>query len=175
MPRSLIIALFTLSVLLGCVAHPPAEVVKRPCPEIVEISTIQEWLGIQQEVAAMNPERAAIELAEKEGPTSARELYYFGLLHQKLLQYDSWTQARDTFRLLRENSDLSAEQQQLAGIFEDYNQNRINGYQKQFKLQQDYEALQQQLNNSEQEIFQLEQKIQALTDLEKAISTRREE
>ena len=130
---------------------------------------------MQEEVAAMEPEQAMIELAENAEPTSVRQLFYFGLLNQKLLQYDNWTTARDTFRLLVETNGLSTEQKQLAGILEDYNQNRINWYQRQFKLQQEYGALQQQLNVSEQEILQLEQKIQALTDLEEAISTRKEE
>ena len=96
-------------------------------------------------------------------------------VNQQLVTYGAWVQARDAFRLLREDEELSEEQRQLVAILQAYNQTRINWYQRQSELLNRHAELQQQLDEAEQDKLVLEQKIQALTDLEAAISTRKEQ
>ena len=60
-------------------------------------------------------------------------------------------------------------------MLESYNQNRINWYQRQGELVKQRSQLEEQLDEAEQEKALLEQKIQALTDLEAVISTRKEQ
>ncbi|MFK8049512.1 MAG: hypothetical protein AB8B81_13895 [Halioglobus sp.] len=178
MPRTLILALFLLATLGGCtlltndLLVEPSEPAK---PEVVEYTTLQQWLRMHQHVTDMSPERAQAALARRSPPTKPRQMYYYALLSQQTQLYDGWTKARDTFRALREIESLSTEQKQLAGILEEYNQTRINWHQRHSKLQRDYGEQQKQLVVSENETAELEQKIQALTDLEEAISTRKEQ
>ena len=96
------------------------------------------------------------------------------MLNQKTPAYRNWIQARDVFRQLRESDQLSAEQRQLAAVFEEYNQNRINWHERYGLLQEQYGDLQEQLDSAQADKALLEQKIQAITDLEAAISTRKE-
>ena len=123
----------------------------------------------------MSIEEISAELADLHKPGNAGDLFYHGLLNQQLHTNTAWVQARDAFRALQEDEELTVEQQQLAGILEVYNQNRINWYQRQSDLLVDNTRLQQQLREAEQDKLLLEQKIQALTQLEADISTRREE
>ena len=177
MSRSLKLSLALLVTLSGCAAQPPAPAVQQPDPDplIAEYSNLQHWLGMQKTVAEMPPETVTTQLTKTAESTNANDLFYYGLLHQQLLSYDSWTEARDTFRLLLDYDGLTIEQKQLAGTFEDYNQNRINWYQRYIKLEQQYSESQLKLLDMEHEKRLLEQKIQALTDLEEAISTRKEQ
>ena len=62
----------------------------------------------------------------------------------------------------------------MAAILEEYNQSRINWHQRYIELQQENKLLLQQLDDTQQEKLLLEQKIQAVTDLEAEISTRKE-
>ena len=108
-------------------------------------------------------------------PEGADQLFYYGLLNQQLMTYGAWAQARDTFRVLREDKELAEVQRQLVTILQEYNQTRINWYQRQSELLNRNAELQQQLREAEQDKLVLQQKIQALTDLEAAISTRKEQ
>lgn len=144
-------------------------------PEIVEYTTMQQWLRMHQHVTDMSPERAKAALARRSSPTKPRQMYYYALLSQQTQLYDGWTKARDTFRALSEIKTLSVEQRQLAGILEEYNQTRINWHQRHSKLQRDYGEQQKQLVISEIETSELQQKIHALTAIEEAISTRKEQ
>ena len=174
MCRPLVSAVLGLVILSGCVVSPP--VVEQAAPaEAVFYSSVQHWLKLQHEVAAMRIEEISVELADLDKQGAAGDLFYYGLLNQQLQTNTAWVQARDAFRALRENDELTVEQQQLAGILEVYNQNRINWYQRQSDLLVDNSRLQQQLQEAEQDKLLLEQKIQALTELEADISTRREE
>ena len=123
----------------------------------------------------MNAEETSAELAALDMPGNAGDLFYHGLLNQQLQTNAAWVQARDAFRALHEDADLTVEQRQLAGILEAYNQSRINWYQRLSDLLVDNTRLKQQLRDTEQDKLLLEQKIQALTELEADISTRKEE
>lgn len=114
-------------------------------------------------------------LAQVDKPAGSDELFYYGLLNQELQAYGAWTVARDTFQSLQENEALPKDLRQLAGIFRQYNQSRINGYVRQQELAGQTTELQENLGRVENEKRQLEQKIQAITALEAAISTRKEE
>jgi len=173
MRRSLVSAILGLVILCGCAVSPP--VVEQAAPEVIFYSSVQHWLKLQHEVAAMSIEEITEELAALDKPDNAGDLFYHGLLNQQLQTNDAWVQARDAFRTLSVDDELTVEQQQLAGILEAYNQNRINWYQRQSDLLIDNTRLQQQLQEAEQDRLLLEQKIQALTELEADISTRKEE
>jgi hypothetical protein len=175
MRRILISAVLGLAILPGCAVSPPVPVVEQAAPEVIYYSSVQHWLKLQDEVAAMSVGDTTEELADLDKPDNAGDLFYHGLLNQQLQTNDAWVQARDAFRTLREDDELTVEQQQLAGILEVYNQNRINWYQRQSDLLIDNSGLQQQLLEAEQDKLLLEQKIQALTQLEADISTRKEE
>lgn len=123
----------------------------------------------------MSSEEVTEELAALDKPENAGDLFYHGLLKQQLQSNAAWVQARDAFRSLHENDELTQEQRRLAGILETYNQSRVNWYQRQSELLVDNTRLQQQLRETEQNRLLLEQQIQALTELEADISTRKEE
>jgi hypothetical protein len=162
-------------VLAGCASYPPARVVAADTPEIVESQSLRQWLNLQEQVAAMPVEQAAAELETLAPARGANDLFYSGLLKQQMSTYEAWIQARDTFRGLQQDAQLDPELRQLAALLEQSNQDRINWYQRYGKLQQQFDELEQQLRQSEQEKAQLQGKIQALTELEQAISTRREQ
>jgi hypothetical protein len=173
MCRPLVSAVLGLVILCGCVVSPP--VIEQATTEVIFYSSVQHWLKLQHEVAAMSIEEISAELADLDNQVNAGDLFYQGLLNQQLQTNTAWVQARDAFRALQGDSELTVEQRQLAGILEAYNQNRINWYQRQSDLLVDNTRLQQQLREAEQDKLLLEQKIQALTKLEADISTRREE
>ena len=176
MSRPLSALLFALTVLTGCsTAPPPQQEVAKPAPELVAYTALQQWLTLQQQVTAMRSEEVVAELVKLHKPQGADQLFYFALLNQQLQTYASWTQARDALRTLQEEKELTAEQLQLAGILQQYNQNRINWYQRQAELLTQHQELREQLDQAEQDKLLLEQKIQALTDLEADISTRKEQ
>lgn len=119
---------------------------------------------VQAELARIGPESSA-----------ESDLFYVGLLNQQVKDYNHWIAARDVFRGLRKDPQLDAEQRQLAGILERYNQSRINWYSRQNELLERYRLLQRELDTLDDEKALLEKKIQALTDLEAVISTRKEQ
>lgn len=168
MSRALVITLLALSALAACGTQPPAEVVDRSDTEFIAYTQMQDWLNLQEEVSNMTEEQLAGELERAGSPGDSRELYYFGLLNQHQKNYDGWTIARDSFRQLGQDSTLSDSQRQLAGILERYNQKMINWYQQHGNLLKEHAELQEQLRIAEQ-------KIQAITELETSISTRREQ
>ena len=175
MSRTLASLLFALVILAGCATSPPTQVTAKPSPEPVTYSSVQQWLSLQQEVAGMSTEEVVAKLVRVNKPEGAGQLFYYGLLNQQLQTFGAWSQARDTFRQLHQDEELTIEQRQLAGILQDYNQNRINWYQRQRELLIRHAEMKQQLSEAEQENLLLEQKIQAITDLEAVISTRKEQ
>jgi hypothetical protein len=174
--KTLTMVFCALAILAGCAEAPPAkpQVATTP-PEIIAYAALQRWLNQQQEVRAMTTEQVVAELVSLHIPEGADQLFYFGLLNQQLQTYSSWAQARDSFRQLHLDEDLTAEQRQLAAILQEYDQNRINWYQRQSELLIRHTEIQEQLQQAEQDRLLLEQKIQALTDLEAVISTRKEQ
>jgi hypothetical protein len=175
MSRTLIPLLFSFALMGGCAVQPPEQTAGIPTPDGIRFDTVEEWLDLQQEVTALGNTEVASRLATIDKSADSGQLYYFGVLNQQLKTYGAWTVARDTFQKLQDNQSLSREQRQLAGIFRQYNQNRINSFSRQRELLNDNAKLQQQLTAAESEKQQLAQKIQALTEVETAISTRREE
>ena len=177
MSRALGLAACLLALLAGCTLVPPAEPPSRngTTLKVVETCSLQRWLAMQEEVAAMTSEQASAQLAGVDPLSSSADLFYFGLLKQQIQLYEAWIEARDTFRVLREEDGLTIEQRQLAGILEAYNQRRINWHQQFSELQSQYATMEEALADAEKEKALLEQKIQALTDLETVISDRKEE
>jgi hypothetical protein len=129
---------------------------------------LQNWLELQREVSLMSIEKVAQQLTSLGEPKGGRQLFYFGLLSQRLDAFASWTRARDAFRQLAEDVELAEEQRSLAALLERYNQSRINWYQQHHKLLEENETVRE-------ENVLLKQKIQAVTDLETSISTRKEQ
>lgn len=138
-------------------------------------SSVEQWLQLQQDVTTLSTDEIVAKLVRVNKPEGLGQLYYYGLLNQQLKTYGAWVQARDTFRDLQLEDTLTEAQLQLVTLLEAYNQSRINWYQRQSELVKQNTVLEQQLGEAEQEKLQLEQKIQALTDLEAVISTRKEQ
>jgi len=173
MPRAVLITA-VLAVLAACSSQPQAPEpvpVNAPPPE----PSIQQWLALQREVGDMTAETAVQRLVEVDRPRDVGQIYYYGLLNQQLETYGAWTQARDTFQKLESHPELEPAKRHLLNLLRQYNQNRINWYLKNRDLQSENAQLRSQLVEIGDEKAQLEQKIQALTELEAVISTRKEE
>lgn len=175
MSRTLILLLSILALSGGCAVQPPVQTAEIPVSDVASYNTVEEWLDLQADVAALGTAEVTSRLATVDKSADSGQLYYFGVLNQQLKTYGAWTVARDTFQMLQENQSLSQEQRQLAGILRQFNQNRINSFSRQRDLLSEKSKLQQQLTTTEKEKQQLAQKIQALTELETALSIRRQE
>jgi len=179
MPRSLTrLPLAAAALVLGlggCATPAPVEVVHVPPPVKVAPPPLQKWLRWQESVATMSDAQLNSALEGMATPGNADQQFYHGVLRQQSNDYDNWVMARDIFRQLKEDEALTPSQRQLAGILERYNQSRINWFHSRDELKQQYEALQQQVSELQEKNRLLEQKIQAITDLEATISTRKEE
>lgn len=145
-----------------------------PDPNVLAYTALRDWLDTEQNVAAMDTAELTAELVKIDRPEGAQELFYFGLLNLQLKNLSSWTQARDAFLELSEAPELTREQRQLATILARYNQTRINWYLEYRKARDTIATMQSQLEATQQENSLLEQKIQAITELETSISTRKE-
>lgn len=143
--------------------------------EVVRYPSIEQWLNLEQDVASMEAADVTERLTQVDRSDGIGQLFYYGVLNQQLPTYGAWTLARDTFQRLHENADLPTANRQLAGILRKYNQNRINAYLRRQDLLDQQNQLQQDFRQTEDEKRQLERKIQALTELETVISTRKEE
>lgn len=174
MSRPLVFVFLTFALLGGCADFQPLPPsVDRKENEIA--STLAKWLALHTEVQNLSSEQAVEKLITVGLPQGEEPLYYYGLLNQQLDSYGGWIQARDAFIELEDTDSLSAGQRQLAGVLRVFNQNRINAQLEINELLEQNTSLTQQLANTEEEKQLLEQKIQALTDLESVISTRKEE
>ena len=163
--------------LAACQSAPPPERVEEP-PPVVEFSTtptLNKWLNRQEQVAGLTPEQVEEELHERPRPEEVPELFEFGLLNHYSQRYEDWIKARDAFRILNTDESLSRGQRQMAALMEAYNQQRINSYQRQEQLSAENDDLQRQLADAELRKAELEEKIQALTELEANISTRKDQ
>ena len=175
MPRPLTALLLSLAMLVGCVVQPPETSHENVTATVSPYPSVEEWLQLQHEATTLDRAQVAERLALMNKDMDLAEQYRYGILNQQLQTYGAWTVARDTFQKLQENADLPEAQRQLAGIFRQYNQNRINAYARQQELVTQQNELQQKLDHAGEEKRLLEHKIQALTELETAISTRKEE
>jgi hypothetical protein len=172
MSRPLTIAAVFLVTLAGCAT--PSQLTLKTTANVATSTQLQNWLELQREVSAMSIEEVDQQLTELGKPKGTQQLFYFGLLNQQLDAFTKWTQARDVFRQLDEDTSLDEEQRSLAAILERYNQSRINWYLQRRQLLENNETLQAELGASREENKLLEQKIKAITDLETSISTRME-
>ncbi|QIB64678.1 hypothetical protein [Kineobactrum salinum] len=173
MSRALITPLVLALAVTACLSPVPAPIEPPTPPTPVEVAEASDaplthWLDLQAAVSEMSAEQVDTALASMPKTVVADQLFYFGLLHQQSQTYNGWMQARDVFRQLSQDEGLSGQLRQLAGILEAYNQSRINAHQR-------YAQLQQQIDELEQQKQLLDQKIQAITDLEAAMSTRKEQ
>jgi len=172
MSRPLTFAAVFLVTLAGCAA--PSQPTFKTTANVSTSTQLQNWLELQREVSAMSIEEVDQQLTDLGEPKGPQQLFYFGLLNQQLDAFTKWTQARDVFRQLDEDTGLDEEQRSLAAILERYNQSRINWYLQRRQLLENNETLQAELGASREENKLLEQKIKAITDLETSISTRME-
>ncbi len=175
MSRAIASILIISALISGCVAQPPVDTSSQYAASVVAPPPVGEWFDQLDAVDAMDSSEVVTQLEKVDKTAGANQLFYYGALKQKLPDYGAWTVARDAFQNLQDNQTLTREQRQLAGILREYNQNRINGYSRYNKLLNERIDLQEGLSQAEDEKRQLEQKIQALTELETAISTRQEE
>ena len=175
MPSPLIIALLLVVTLTGCATQPLVILEAPDKVHTCECSKLQKWLQLQRKVSAMRTEKIESILASMGEPEGRLQLFYFALLNQQLDVYTSWTLARDTFRQLSEDVTLSRGQRDFAGVLQRYNQSRINWYLRNRQLIEDHETLKAKLRASQEENQLMEQKIQAITDVETSISTRKEQ
>jgi hypothetical protein len=179
MSRARLLAALCLAVLAGCSLVTPPD--NSPAPaaapdhRVQTYRALRDWLDLEQRVAAMEADEVVAELVKLRKPVRPRELFYFGLLNQKLKTQASWVQARDAFREVSLEPAITREQRQLAAILTQYNQSRINWHAEYQSVQADFAALQEDLQAEREKNTLLEQKIQAITDLETSISTRKEQ
>tara|TARA_B100001540_G_scaffold273229_1_gene257983 strand:- start:1740 stop:2255 length:516 start_codon:yes stop_codon:yes gene_type:complete len=136
---------------------------------------VEQWLQLQAQVRELDEEQLVAALVDIDRPQDSDQLYYYGLLNQQLRSLGAWVQARDSFKTLADTAVLSRQQQQLLQMQLEFNQARINWYMRNQELAGEHDALQGRLEETEAERQLLEEKIQALTDLEAVISTRKEE
>ena len=123
----------------------------------------------------MSMDEVVQELVKIGKPDSNDELVYYALLNQDLKANGGWIQARDAFRKLSDEPSLTSEQRQWALTLEKYNQNRINWYKQYQDLLADYDKLLERLGTEEEKSRLLKKRIQAITELEATISTRKEQ
>lgn len=175
MPRTLALIAIVLSSLAGCAHQPPHAKQAQPEVELESCTDFGTWLNLQRQVDAMSDDQVLAELAKQGQPAGPDELFYFGLLHHSLDDYGSWTLARDVFREVGGAPGLLQQQVQLAGVLQQFNQVRINWYQKYRQLEEENLSLQSELEQSEADRMTLQKKIRAITELETSISTRKEQ
>jgi hypothetical protein len=166
----------------ACTSSPPDSTESGMSQDVTDYMQLQTWFSLQQEAEDMSAEQAQSELAGIPEPQNNDELFYFALLNQRVEAYGNWTLARDKFRALRTATGLTHQQRQIASILEQYNQSRINWFKsrelvqdKNRLLEDENQVLRNELASAESERQLLEEKIRAITDLERAISTRREQ
>ena len=126
-------------------------------------------------MVGMSAEDAVASLVDIDRPQTPDMLFLYALLNQRLGSYGGLTQARDALQTLESDTALLEEQRQLARILRRYNQNRINNYLSTRDAAEKAADLEAQLQEAQEQRIALEQKIQALTDLETDISTRKGE
>jgi hypothetical protein len=170
-----------LLVLAGCSASPRVPTEAKAPQELRDYERLEQWLLLQRQVAAMTDEEVKSALDSSSSRNTPEDVFYSALLNQRMDAYGNWTLARDLLRELRDEPALTTQQRQLASILERYNQSRINWYMKRelledqnLALESENEVLRDELAAAEAERSLLEEKIQAITDLETAISTRKE-
>jgi len=127
------------------------------------------WLRIADLYMELTPTQAQQrldELGDEEKTTL--QWYRYALLNQQLNNRAGWIRARDAFRYVLAAESLSQELYGLTKLLLKYNQNMINWDAR-------YSKVKIELKESEAMQQVLEEKIQAITNLEQSMSTRKEQ
>jgi hypothetical protein len=127
------------------------------------------WLRIADLYMELTPTQARQRL-DKIGDEEKTTLqwYRYALLNQQLNDRAGWVRARDAFRYVLATESLSQELYGLTKLLLKYNQNMINWDAR-------YSKVKIELKESEAMQQVLEEKIQAITNLEQSMSTRKEQ
>ena len=176
MPRTLILSAALMGLLTGCAqqATPPAsEAARCQCAEPYQ--EMADWLAMERKTSAMDTSEVVAELVRLGRPVSPSEQFYFGTLNQQLGTPANWRQARDAFRAVRKNTELTNEQRNIAAMLERYNIYRLDDNKDRNDMLRDQAELESTLDMLKQENTGLQEKIQAITDLEADMSTRIEQ
>lgn len=127
------------------------------------------WLRIADLYMQLTPAQAQQRL-DKVGDEEKTSLQWFryGLLNQQLAERAGWIRARDAFRHVLASQDLGQDVKGLVKLLLRHNQSMIN-------WEARYSKVSLQLQESEGMQRVLEEKIQAITNLEQNISSRKEQ
>lgn len=127
------------------------------------------WLRIADFYMELTPTQAQQRLDEiGDGEKTTLQWYRYALLNQQLNNRVGWIRARDAFRHVLASESLSQELYGLTKLLLKYNQNMINWDTR-------YSKVKIELKESEAMQRVLEEKIQAITNLEQNMSTRKEQ
>ncbi len=127
------------------------------------------WLRIADLYMELTPTQAQQrldELGDEEKTTL--QWYRYALLNQQLNDRAGWVRARDAFRYVLATESLSQDLYGLTKLLLKYNQNMINWDAR-------YSKVTIELKESEAMQQVLEEKIQAITNLEQSMSSRKEQ
>ena len=166
--------LLAATLLAGCSPY-PRDIAGNTSSDGSSFSSTDQWLSLEQSVSEMRTEEIVAKLVRVNKPEGVGQLYYYGLLNHHLETYGAWTLARDTFREVLEYDTLSESQRQLVTVLEAFNQSRINMYLRQQELLKRYQQMQEDFTAADTERQELQKKIDALTEVEAVISTRKEQ
>lgn len=164
-----LVLLIALSILSGCELLPTQSSIamERPLP-VTELQGLNNWLTITHQVSNLTAEEAITELSKRGKPDSGQDLFYYAILNQQLNHREGWIQARDAFRKLTNDTSLDSNLRELARIMQTHNQALINWHSR-------HTHLQKELAESVLDRDLLQRKIEALTELEAAISHRKQQ
>lgn len=175
MSRALAITLLVVCLPVACSLPKSSVLLEQSECLAIQHSSLHDWFVVEKKVVGMSREERVAELIALGKPIGSDMLVYYGLLNQELNAYGSWIQARDAFRQLSEEPGLTPDQRQWALTLQQYNQNRINWYRQYQDLLTDYDQVLERLSAAEEQSRTLEKRIQAITELEATISTRKEQ
>jgi len=127
------------------------------------------WLRLADLYMELMPAQAQQRLDEiGDEEKTILQWYRYALLNQQLNDRLGWIRARDAFRYVLASENLSQELYGLTKLLLKYNQNMINWDAR-------YNKVKIELKESEAMQQVLEEKIQAITNLEQSMSSRKEQ
>lgn len=177
--RTITLVFGVLSVLLlsGCgqFSTPQDNVEERYVASYIEPQSLNNWLAISRRVSSMTETEVAVAIKNLATPQNHQALFYYGVLNQNLGRIDGWVQARDTFRELTNEDNLAPNLRELARIFLVHNQALINWHTRHRGLQKELVESVLDREHLEHDLELLELKIEALTDVEAVISSRKQQ
>lgn len=164
--KHLMIALLLLSC-AGCELLQPNQN-DRQLESVVPTGQRHYWLSIADLYMDLTPTQAQQRLDQTGAQKSSNlQLFRYALLNQQLNERTGWVRSRDAYRQLLDTPNLTAELRGISKVLLKYNQSMINWYVR-------YNKVQIELKESEAMQQVLEEKIQAITNLEQSMSSRKE-